>query len=434
MNHRQGLSYLSARLSGTALREFLVYEERLSDVLDKIRLFGETPELRFRRSEIIDQLNGLALTELQQSFIDCCESETNPRTRQEDQINFSSNAYIIRDKEDIIPKTRITPFSHLLQIMCPSERLARVVGPEIDSVLAVDDGLLFMRSNLRHGWKDGEIGLTFNSPAALTPELRRVADKNRAKLSYPNKTKYMIQSIVPPVLDKAYGKMSIKIHLAPISYFDIRGVELGLDDAIGMEGTVHHTLRSRYFKDHALFSEQNVLPNKAVIHILVITRDEQFLIMRRSHNVEFQNAQWSATFEEQMQGDYWDELTGHKEMGDEDLFATAVRGVHEELGIEIDKHAITFLGICSEYENLAYNIVGIARLEMSSKDIIDQWKLHAPDKAEHSRVIALPFERSFIFQFLQNDGVQLPSYGIINERWHPTSRIRIFLGAIHLFQ
>src|SRR5207248_1461353 len=80
------------------------------------------------------------------------------------------------------------------------------------------------------------------------------------------------------------------------------------------------TLRQEFLRDHALFTNRNRLPNKAVIHILVITKDSKMLLMQRSRYVKFQNAQWSATFEEQMQGDYTDEVSGRIEQGDEDFF------------------------------------------------------------------------------------------------------------------
>jgi hypothetical protein len=62
------------------------------------------------------------------------------------------------------------------------------------------------------------------------------------------------------------------------------------------------------------------------------------------------------------------------------------------------------------------------------------WKLHAPDKSESDRLLLLPFERGSVFELLQNASLSLPKYKIHGEPWHPTSRIRILLGALHYFR
>jgi hypothetical protein len=323
-------------------------------------------------------------------------------------------------------------FSRLLNSMKPSQRLLHIIQSDVDSVIAVDDGLLFVRADLQLGWRNGQIHLIFEPPVKYSQELRGIAERQRLRLSFPNKTKYMITKIEPPLLDRVHGDSLVKIHLSPISYFDIRGVELSLDEPMGIGENPQTTLRQHYFKEHMLFTDRNQLPNKAVIHILVVTRDQQFLVMRRSRNVEFQQGQWSATFEEQMQGDYVDEVTGIKESGDKDFHAAAVRGVYEELGIVTSQQTITLLGICSEYENLAYNIVGVAQVDQDANEVINSWKLHAPDRSEGSRLLNLPFNREYLSDILQKDSFSLPDHGVFNEAWHPTSRIRMLLVAIHL--
>lgn len=343
--------------------------------------------------------------------------------------------YGVDARHDLEPKRKGgEQMSRLLGLMKPSQRLKEAVGSEVDSAVAVDDGLLFLRSDLQDGWRPQQIDLVFDLPFVLPYDLQQIAQRHRAELSLPNKTKYMIRKIVPPILDQTAGDTSVKIHLAPISYFDIRGIENALDEPVGVGEHPQNSLRQLYFKDHALFSEGSRLPNKVVIHILVVTKDQKFLLMRRSRFVEFQNYQWSATFEEQMQGDYLNEITGVKELGDEDFFATAVRGIREELGILVDRRAITLLGICSEYENLAYNVIGIAKVDLDSDDVGSGWKLHAPDKAESARLLFLPFEQDKVFELLQNESFSLPKYGIHGEPWHSTSRIRILLGALHYFR
>lgn len=326
-----------------------------------------------------------------------------------------------------------TQINRLVAQMKPTERMTEAVGLEIESALAIDDSLLFVRSSLETGWRPEQIELVFKPPIQLPPDLHEIAQRHRAKLSFPNRTKYSIQAIIPPIADKTLGEPTVRIQLAPISYFEIHGLELGLDDRLEDSTKKGNSLRERYFKDHALFTGDNRLPNKAVTHILVVTRDSKVILMKRSRYVEFQNAHWSVTFEEQMQGDHIDEISGTKTYGDEDFFAAATRGIKEELGLNVDRRAVTILGICSEYENLAYNIIGLAKLDFDSEEVLSAWKLHALDNAEHSQVLAVPFQPAYIFQLIQRDRVYIPEYSVHGDLWHPTSRMRILLGSLYYF-
>ena len=66
----QGLDQLKSRLGGDNPRynEMLVYQQQLLENMGNSRLYGDTNEMAHRRSEIIDHLNELSLSELQVSF------------------------------------------------------------------------------------------------------------------------------------------------------------------------------------------------------------------------------------------------------------------------------------------------------------------------------------------------------------------------------
>jgi len=54
-------------------RDALVYQQRLTENIAKARLYGDTDTRQAERSEVIDRLNGLALTALGVSFNDLCD-------------------------------------------------------------------------------------------------------------------------------------------------------------------------------------------------------------------------------------------------------------------------------------------------------------------------------------------------------------------------
>ena len=55
--------------------ELLTYEQRIEENISNARLFGDTPTRSAERSEIIHRLNELALSELNKSYNDLCDSE-----------------------------------------------------------------------------------------------------------------------------------------------------------------------------------------------------------------------------------------------------------------------------------------------------------------------------------------------------------------------
>ena len=325
------------------------------------------------------------------------------------------------------PGQRLT---HLLGRMSSSARMRQVVGRDLEDHMAVDDGLLFEPAPLPQGWLNDQISLNIGEPFQVPEGVRRIAQRHRARLRPPNKTKLSVIGVENLLKDQRSGEIALRLRLAPISFYDIVGVELSLDDSPGTAGG--RTLREQHFREHAVFGWTNgpQLPSKLVVHVLVVTADQKFLIMRRSRRVQFQNAQWSASFEEQMQGSSPD---GDEETPDRDLRDVVMRGCREELGFTMDGSTLTFLGLCSEYDNLAYGMLAVVRANLPARDIVSSWKLFAPDKGEHDRLVALPFERDVVCELLARDtGVEVQSEDIRGESWHPTARLRILLGAIHL--
>jgi hypothetical protein len=71
-----GLDQLRGRIDRRDPRylDLLVYEQRLKENIGKARLYGDTSTLSADRSEIINRLNNLALSALNDSFNDLCDS------------------------------------------------------------------------------------------------------------------------------------------------------------------------------------------------------------------------------------------------------------------------------------------------------------------------------------------------------------------------
>jgi hypothetical protein len=72
--YEQGLQNLLDQLGPThpAYTDALLYQQRLSENIQRARRFGDTASRRADRAEVIDQLNALTLATLHQSFNDLC--------------------------------------------------------------------------------------------------------------------------------------------------------------------------------------------------------------------------------------------------------------------------------------------------------------------------------------------------------------------------
>jgi len=81
MDYEQGLAALKAGLAAAhpnLLAEFAVLEERLLDTARRERLFGGSEATRSERSQVVYELNGLALQKLGVSFNDLCAGAALP--------------------------------------------------------------------------------------------------------------------------------------------------------------------------------------------------------------------------------------------------------------------------------------------------------------------------------------------------------------------
>lgn len=66
--------------------ESLVYEQRLTENIANYRRYGDSPERKTERAEIIDHLNDIAVTTLGISFNDICEQQPAPGSQEQDRL------------------------------------------------------------------------------------------------------------------------------------------------------------------------------------------------------------------------------------------------------------------------------------------------------------------------------------------------------------
>ena len=74
MKYQRGLALLKQRLGSDHVRypEWLVFEQRLTDTIDRARIFGDTAEIRHDLAQIVSGLNTIAMDQLGMSFNDLC--------------------------------------------------------------------------------------------------------------------------------------------------------------------------------------------------------------------------------------------------------------------------------------------------------------------------------------------------------------------------
>jgi hypothetical protein len=184
-----------------------------------------------------------------------------------------------------------------------------------------------------------------------------------------------------------------------------------------------------------------LVPNMLIAHVLVVTGDDQLLLMRRRADKELDSYRgyWSASFEEHYNAPwrvYLSEQKVHWEsrVVDETIFQGLQRGLYEEVKLsddEIAETVIRVLAVGFEYDNFNTGVFAVA--ELPRHLTYEKMAKRLPPHEEHDRIRSCPFD---IVTLLPSVLHSVPPRGL-NERsgsgctewkWHPTSRMRILLA------
>ncbi|MBI3913920.1 MAG: hypothetical protein HY327_07010 [Chloroflexi bacterium] len=250
-----------------------------------------------------------------------------------------------------------------------------------------------------------------------------------------NRPKYFISDIKYPESDMTEGRL--RVELGHSNYRMTMQLSEALNRPIDDQGL---TLREWY--ERGKLSYRYDLPNMIVAKIIVISaaaadKSRQVLFVKRSHQSDFYPNHWTIGVDEQMQGTPMSSDEGGysdpKFHADADFFATAKRGLHEELRIlESDIESIGFLALFREYENYNVNMLFVCHTSIAPPALHSRL-LDAADSIETREHEWRDATAEELVSLLAHQDYVPKDSRLGAEHWHPDARLRLLLTCFNLF-
>ena len=187
------------------------------------------------------------------------------------------------------------------------------------------------------------------------------------------------------------------------------------------------SIRQKYGNTALTYSSTDkgtsLIPAPISIQCLVITEDQQIILMQRSLSVAFYPNHWSASFEETMNAPAMNREGISTQKGDADFFAGAIRGLDEEFALAEDTvESVKVLSLNVEYLTFSVDTITVIKLNLTAEEIRQSWLLRARHREEASRLATLSTELSSVIDKLFSRTL-----------WHPTSRMRLIQFLFHTY-
>ena len=292
---------------------------------------------------------------------------------------------------------------------------------------AVDDCIILTNSRSFAGWTPQEIKtLVLNRPLPIPDDLEEIKQQKLPIIekNYFNSSHYRLASFTPSFSD--FGRL--EIILAPLSLYDFFSLIPFLDEPLltALDGS-RVSIRQKYGNTALTYTSTNpgtsLIPAPISLQCLVVTKDQQIVLMKRSSSVAYYPNHWSASFEETMNAPGVDR-NGHLSRSDDaDFFAGAIRGLEEEFAISSDAvEDIKILSLNVEYLTLSVDVIVFIKINLSSEDLKQYWVVEAWDRDEASQSAMISTDLKEVVNGLFSKTL-----------WHPTSRMRLIQFLFHTY-
>jgi hypothetical protein len=284
---------------------------------------------------------------------------------------------------------------------------------------AVDDGLVLTQSRDFRGWAQQEIETTLVTTSLPIPQdLDRLRQEKIPAIErhYTNSLHYRLVSFTPP-----FNKPDrLQVTLAPICFFDYYSLTPFFDEPVltALDGSPI-SIREKYGNTALTYVSTDrgtsLIPAPVSVQGVLVTSDDQLVLMRRSSLVAFYPHHWSASFEETMNAPSSEGLCAPEETTDADFFSAAIRGLQEEFAIPARAvRDATVLSLNVEYLTLSVDVIVVIQVDLSADAIRQTWLLSARDKNEATKLSTIPADLPSVVK-----QIGIPTL------WHPTSRMRL---------
>jgi hypothetical protein len=306
--------------------------------------------------------------------------------------------------------------SYSLDTLASQNALHLMALADVDC-FAVDDFITLTQSNAFTGWNRDEIFSTkLSTPLAVPEDIKALQQEKLPAIqkSFINSSHYRLASFTPAFSDRR----GLEVTLAPLGFYDFYTLIPFLDEPLlSGKSETKISIREKYGHMAFTYTSGNVCPVPApvALHCVIVTKDQQLVLMQRSNSVAFYPNHWSTSFEETMDSPGMSPK-GNKRPGNTDFFACAIRGLEEELGVTVEAiDSIKVLSLNIEYLILAIGVVAVIKTYLTAQEVKSHWLIQAPDRNEASKFAAISTDPSVVLQKLFSGDVL----------WHPTARLRL---------
>ncbi|HLJ35009.1 MAG TPA: helix-turn-helix domain-containing protein [Ktedonobacteraceae bacterium] len=292
---------------------------------------------------------------------------------------------------------------------------------------AVDDCMIMTNSRNFDGWDMQEIKTTIlTTPVSISSDLELIQQEKRALIEkdYLNTPHYRLASYTPSFLELDY----LSIKLAPLNFYDYYSLTPFFDEPLltaldGSKVSIRQKYGNTAFTYGSTDRGMSLIPTPVSIQSMVITNDQQIILMQRAFPVAFYPNHWSASFEKTMNSATIDEDGNIQKTGDADFFACAIRGLNEEFAVSSDAiESIKILSLNIEYLTLSVDVITLIKVNLEAEEIRQGWLLKASRK-----------EEAFKFALLSTDLHAVVEKLFSRTLWHPTSRMRLIQYLFHTY-
>ena len=292
---------------------------------------------------------------------------------------------------------------------------------------AVDDCIILTNSKNFEGWSRDEIQTTvLNTHLPIPDDLEKLKQEKLPAIEkdYFNSSHYRLVSFTPSFSDLE----RLEVTLAPLGFHEYYSLTPFFDEPLltTLDGS-KVSIRQKYGNTALTYSSTDrgtsLIPTPVSIQCVVVTKDQQILLMRRSSSVAFYPNHWSASFEETMNAPGIDRKGNPSRSDDADFFAGAIRGLDEEFAIPANAvESIKVLSLNTEYLTLSVDVITVIKLSLTAEEIRESWLLKAWDRDEASK-----------FGLLSTDLTAVVNKLFSRTLWHPTARMRLIQFLFHTY-
>jgi len=272
-------------------------------------------------------------------------------------------------------------------------------------------------------------------PWLLPKPLQQLAAAPDAEPVGLNKAKWALFDFDEAIIDI---RSTVRLHVRPYDYAAARKT----NDRLDTQTIDGRTLRQRYW-DRALPLRSSPLANLLVAHVIITVghgnTPESVVFARRRDDpkvMAYERGAWSATFEEQCDGDHLLSPGTHPTVTcDRSIIETALRGLDEEFGLS-DPADVRLLSLFMEWANGYTGTSIMLHFDLSrhpevrsEEDVRRVWRVKHKDREAESLQF-VPFDKEtliqIVFEGFDREMLLPPPPGQDAARLHRSTPVRIY--------